>query len=74
MEFLPTQNGLIRFLCLSEASGYKHIHLVEATPPSYDNVSVPHAQFTVTPITHGKWNVLGSKVHAAMRIAGGKCF
>lgn len=64
MEFLPVQDDskMIRFLWLSEASGYKHIHLVEANPPSSLSGAIPCAKWTSKPITSGKWNVLGSKV------------
>ena len=53
---------LIRFFWLSEASGYKHIYLVEANPPSSLSEDIPCAKWTSRPITCGKWNVLGSKV------------
>lgn len=63
LEFLPTDNGSIQFLWLSESSGNKHIYLIEAIPPSnFNGASVPRAQCTAKIITSGAWNILGPKV------------
>jgi len=65
LEFLPTDSDSIKFFWLSESSGYRHIHFIEATPPvNTSSGIVPRAQCSRKLITHGEWNVLGPKVSA----------
>ncbi len=72
LEFLPREpedSPVVRFVWLSRSSGYKHLYVVESTPPppvADDEVTVPFAQFTSRSVTQGNWSVLGTKVRGSV--------
>lgn len=65
IDFILDDLPVIKFVWLSQMSGFMHLYLIESTPPgpfAANDVTVSCAHFTCTSITQGNWNVLGSKV------------
>lgn len=69
LKFLVSSSPhLLRFLVSSERTGYRHLYLVEATPPPVTTNEgqppfvIPQATVTSRQLTAGEWVVFGSNV------------
>ena len=69
LEFLrPSEIHPLRFLHTFEASGFRHLYLTEATPPSPSSgewqalMPLPRAEWHSQALTAGSWVVFGSHV------------
>ncbi len=68
LEFSPSLSLPLHFLISSEATGYRHLYLVEATPPQLSTreggapFTVPRATWSSKQLTTGDWVVFGTHV------------